>query len=213
MSEKNKRESLIKTKVFISYAVFVVLIISILFFTFNSFHRLTQSTDTLASPNPRINILHEIIISIYHAESNIRAYSLIGAESHLDAYFEELASINEKVDSLYRLSADDEFYKHHIDTINYQLLEKTRLLERLIEIKRQDHNSLFYERALTDILQAAEDETRVKEITHTIVEDIPDQEIAEILPEEVTREKENFFSRLRNLFREGHRKDKLRQMR
>jgi signal transduction histidine kinase/DNA-binding NarL/FixJ family response regulator len=200
MSEKIKNEGRIKARVFISYALLVALISFILYITFGSFQRLTQSSDALARPNPRINLLHDIVISIYYAEGNIRAYTLVGNESHLDDYFDELASINEKVDSLYILAGTDSVFSQQIDSINIQLLEKTRLLEQLIRIRGLDRSSEFYERAMSEIIQAAEDETKVKEVTHTTIEDTQTVDAPPVTPEEISREKDNFFTRLRAFF-------------
>jgi hypothetical protein len=144
--------------------------------------------------------LHKIIFSIYHAESNIRAYTLNQQETHLNAYFDELSKINAKVDSLYELADNDPFILQTIDSINVQLLNKTRLLDQFIQLKSQDQNSIFYERALDEIMQVTEEEPLLREVTHhTIVPEAPADTI-EHTPEEIQQEKENFFSRLRNFF-------------
>ena len=204
MKNKLTGEKHLKTKVFLSYAIIIILISSLIYFTFNSFQKLTQSSDQLAQPNPRIGLLHNIIFSIYNAESNIRSYTLNEDEPTLNAYFAELSNINDMVDSLYLLSDDDKFFLQTIDSINIQLLTKTRLLEQFIELKRQDQNSVFYQRALDEVIQITGDQARVKEITHqTIIEPEPADTLHAYTPEEVSEEKRNIFTRIRNFFSGG----------
>ncbi len=195
-----KSERSIKTKVFLSYALMAVLIASLLYVTLDSFQKLTRSADTLAQPNPRIALLHDIIFSIYNAESNIRAYTLNERESYLDAYFEELSVINTRVDSLYQLAGDDEFIIETIDSINLQLLNKTRLLDQFLQIRRLDQNSVLYEKALEEILQVTEQETRVREVTHQSITDVSPADTTTYSSEEINREKDNFFDRVKNFF-------------
>jgi signal transduction histidine kinase/CheY-like chemotaxis protein/CHASE3 domain sensor protein/HPt (histidine-containing phosphotransfer) domain-containing protein len=204
MGKKFKEEKNIKAKVFISYAVIILLISSLLYFTFESFRKLTYSSDALSQPNLRIGLLHDIMFSIYHAESNIRAYTLNEQEVYLDAYLENLAHINHRVDHLYKLAGSDTIFTQTIDSINVQLLRKTRVLDQLIKIKKLEQNAVLYEKALDDIIKAAQEETRVKQVTHqTIVDDVPIGS-QEYTLEEINREKENLFSRIRMIFGRKH---------
>ncbi len=203
MQQKTKGEKYIKVKVFISYAVIFLLISSILYYTFDSFKKLTSSSDILAQPNKRIELLHDIVYSIYQAESNIRSYSLNEQEVFMKSYFDELIKINEMVDSLYILANDDEFIIATIDSINLQLLNKTRLLEQFIQIKKLDRNSVFYRSAIDEILQVTEEEKLLKEITHQSIIDnsfVPLPQKPEEDDDTVNEEKDTFFKKLRSFF-------------
>jgi signal transduction histidine kinase/CheY-like chemotaxis protein len=197
---KSRGEKDMKIKVFVSYAVIFLLISSILYFTFGSFQKLTQSADALAQPNKRIGLLHNIVYSIYQAESNIRSYSLNEEESYLNAYFEDLFEINQMVDSLYMISGNDAFIIETIDSINLQLCNKTQLLEQFIDLKKSDRNSVFYQSAVNEILEATEEETRIKEITHQSIIDSTPVPALEFSSEEISEKNNNFFKRIRNFF-------------
>lgn len=225
MDYRNIGEKNIKATILVSYAVVVILIGSILYFTFTSFQHLTNSSDSLAQPNARINLLHDVVFSIYHAESHIRAYSLNQDEASLDAYFEQLIQVNRMVDSLNVLAENDPFFLQTIDSINVQLLNKTLLLEQFIQLKKQDQQSAFYEKAIDRIIEVAENETKLKEVTHqSIISPVPpfladtpqlpdslvDDSMADAFesleytahhfsPEELKEEKSNFFTRIRDL--------------
>ncbi len=205
MRNRNIGEKHLKNKIFLSYILIIALISSIIYFTFNSFQQLTESSDALAQPNPRIGLLHKMIFTIYNAESNIRSYTLNEDEEILNAYFVELSRINEMVDSLYLLAGNDSFFLQTIDSINIQLLKKTQLLEQFIELKRYDQNSIFYQRALKEIVQITEKDSRVKEITHqTIVEPQQPEIPTEATSEEIAEERQSGFSRFWNsIFRRG----------
>ena len=200
MSDINQSERSIKTRVFIIYSLVALLIVFILYVTFSSFHRLTRSAEILARPNLRIELLHQAIKSIYYAESNIRSYTLGGGERNLNKYFDELSHINILVDSLYALSENDQYFRHHIDTINIHLVEKIHLLEQLLQVSRLDYESEYFDSALTRIISAAEQEVRVSEFRRTVVEVPEDEAFDEVSHQEVTRKKDGFFQRIRNLF-------------
>ena len=202
MRSKLFGERHLKAKVFLSYALIILLISSIVYFTFNSFQQLTQSSDELAKPNARIELLHDILFTIYNAESNIRSYTLSEQEETLNAYFLELANINDMVDTLLILAGNDKFFLQFIDSINVKLNEKTELLEQFIELKRQDENSIFYQRALHEIIQIAEGEGKLREITHQSVLDPEfDDTVTEVYSEEVSEERESILRKFWNLVR------------
>lgn len=217
MKSKLFGEKHLKTKVFLSYALIIVLISFIVHFTFRSFQQLTQSSDELAKPNTKIELLHDILFTIYNAESNIRSYTLSEQEETLNAYFIELSNINDMVDSLFILAHKDKIFLQMIDSINVQLNKKTELLEQFIELKRQDENSIFYQRALHEIVQAAEGEGKLREITHkSIVDPEPDEvvkeEIAEVIVEDEERSRiGRFFNSVSTLFSGKKSDDDLRK--
>lgn len=199
MDNHTKGESQIKTKLLLSYAVILVLISSILFFTFGSFRQLTQSSDALAQPNARIGLLHDMISSIYQAESNIRSYTLTQQETYLDAYFEELSTINGMVDSLYQLADDDPHFLQTIDSINTQLHSKTRLLEQLIDLKKQDQGSVFYEGVINEIFQTPEEPRLPQATDESPVSQAPADTLS-FSQEEIREQRNNFFRRVRDFF-------------
>jgi len=199
MDNHTKGESQIKTKLLLSYAVILVLISSILFFTFGSFRQLTQSSDALAQPNARIGLLHDMISSIYQAESNIRSYTLNQQEIYLDAYFEALSAINGMVDSLYQLADYDPYFLQTIDSINTQLLNKTRLLEQLIDLKKQDQGSVFYEGVIDKIFLTAEEPRLPQATEERPVSQAPTDTLG-LSQEEIREQRNNFFSRVRDFF-------------
>ncbi len=201
-----KSEKGIKITVFLSYSIILVLVGLISYYTFTSFNLLTKSSDKLAQPNERIELLHDIIFAIHTAESSIRSYSLTDRESHLNAYFMGLSQINDMVDTLYKLARDDNFIKETIDSINVELLNKTQILEQFILIRRLDKNSVFYYQAVDEIVRVSTKQSTLpgiaeNEIIDTLaLIDEPVSEQQSVDREEITREKENVFQRIRSFF-------------
>lgn len=202
MDLKARNEFRIKARVISGYILFLLLILATVYITIISFQNLTRSADTLARPNKRIQMLHEILFSIHSAESSIRSYTLTQNETHLNSYFGELAKINILVDSLYTLSATDSIYRLSIDTINQHLAQKTVLLESFIEFKSQDRNSVFYEHALSRILQVTEEQEMLKEMATSV--SVRERQVAakdtmsDLAP--TYESKRNFFQRVRTFF-------------
>jgi signal transduction histidine kinase/CheY-like chemotaxis protein len=216
MRSRIKSEKSIKAKVFAGYGLLIVLTVFIAFITHRSFQNLTQSADKLAEPNKNIILLHDIIFSIYQAESHIRTYTLTQEESYIDLYFQELERIDNLVDTLYLLTETDEFFSQKVDSINVLLIEKIELLEKFISLKSDESNSIFYELALNKInrvtkvsSQEIQKETiRPNEIVEEITE--PEESIEEHTEDEIADNRvgrRNFFQRVRNLFSSKNEED------
>jgi signal transduction histidine kinase/CheY-like chemotaxis protein len=201
-----KSEKGIKITVFLSYSIILLLVGLISYFTFTSFNLLVRSSDKLAQPNERIDLLHDIIYAIHNTESSIRSYSLTERESHLNAYFVSLSQINDMVDTLYKLAGDDDFIKKTVDSINIELLNKTQILEQFILIRRLDKNSVFYYEAVDEIVKASSRQSIMPGNVENAITDsllLPEQPSVDQLPsdrEEITREKDNVFQRIRSFF-------------
>ncbi|TVQ87619.1 MAG: response regulator [Bacteroidetes bacterium] len=178
MNSGIRNEKSIETKVFVGLGLLVVLVVFVAFITFRSFNNLTRSADRLAAPNQNIEMLHDIIFSIYQAESNIRKYTLTQDEDFLNLYFIELEKIDSRVDSLYRLSVSDPYFSTKLDSINLLLNAKVSLLEQFIELKSTDDNSVFYDMAIRQVARITTTEkTEPQEELFVAEED--DEEIEE----------------------------------
>jgi signal transduction histidine kinase/ActR/RegA family two-component response regulator len=209
MRSRIRSEKSIKAKVFAGYGLLIVLTVFIAFITHRSFQNLTHSADKLAEPNKNIILLHDIIFSIYQAESHIRTYTLTQEESYIDLYFQELERIDNLVDTLYLLTETDDFFSQKVDSINVLLIEKIELLEKFISLKSDESSSIFYELALNKInrvtkvsSQEIQKETiRPDELVEEITEpEVSIEENAEVEIADNRAGRRNFFQRVRDLF-------------
>ena len=206
MNSGIRNEKSIETKVFIGLGLLVVLVVFVAFITFRSFNNLTRSADRLAAPNQNIEMLHDIIFSIYQAESNIRKYTLTQDEDFLNLYFIELEKIDSRVDSLYRLSVSDPYFSTKLDSINLLLNAKVSLLEQFIELKSTDRKSVFYDMAIRQVAQITEEKTETREQITLETEEKeakPEQEKEPLFEPELSKEIEEIEpkERRRNIWR------------
>jgi CHASE3 domain sensor protein len=215
MHARAKSERMIKAKIFAGYGLLIVLTVFISFITHRSFQNLTHSADRLAEPNKNIIMLHDIIFSLYQSESHIRTYTLTQEEEFLNLYFEELELIENLVDSLYVLSANDIFFSQRVDSISLLLHDKINLLQEFIELKSENANSVFYELALNKISKVQMADLNKSNAPDTLLvarapsrEIEPDDNISESehVVSDQKDERRNLFRRVRDLFA-GREKD------
>lgn len=141
----------IKPKVLAGFAIIIAFAIAAISITYNSFIELSRTKQSLSHPNKKLITLNSALADIYEAESNIRAYNLTRNEDYLNVYFSFLIKINDKVDTLIRLTKDSQSQKLKIKTIKQLLVQKEKVLNDFIDLKKNDRSSVFYEKALEEI--------------------------------------------------------------
>jgi signal transduction histidine kinase/FixJ family two-component response regulator len=141
----------IKPKVLAGFAIILAFAIAAISITYNGFIELSRTKQSLSHPNKKLITLNSALADIYEAESNIRAYNLTRNEDYLNVYFSFLLKINDKVDTLLRLTKESQSQKLKIKTIKQLLERKEKVLNEFIDLMKVERSSVFYERALEEI--------------------------------------------------------------
>ena len=141
----------IKPKVLAGFTIIIAFAIAAISITYNGFIELSRAKQSLSHPNKKLILLNSALADIYEAESNIRAYNLTRKEDYLNTYFNFLIKINDKVDTLLRLTKESQSQRLKIKTIKQLLEKKESVLEDFIELKKIDRSSVFYDRALEEM--------------------------------------------------------------
>ncbi|MHC1703725.1 MAG: ATP-binding protein [Tenuifilaceae bacterium] len=171
----------IKPKVLAGFIIILAFAIAAISITYDGFVELSRTKQSLSHPNKKLITLNAVLADIYEAESNIRTYTLTHNEDFLNIYFSFLIKINNKVDSLLVLTKDNSGQKAKIKVIKQLLERKGKILDELLELKKRDHSSIFYDRALDEIAKVksnpsirkpllAKTTTTVTSIKDTVVE-------------------------------------------
>jgi len=186
----------IKPKVLAGFIIILAFAIAAISITYDGFVELSRTKQSLSHPNKKLITLNAVLADIYEAESNIRTYTLTHNEDFLNFYFSFLLKINNKVDSLLVLTKDNSGQKAKIKVIKQLLERKGIILDELLELKKRDHSSIFYDRALDEIARVQSNPSIKKPLlakTTTTVTSIKDTVVEKQLGENA-----GFFGKIKN---------------
>lgn len=192
----------IKTKLIISFSLIIMMAAVVGVLVYSNLKKISVISHSLARPNERLERLNSILNNISEAESLQRTYSISREEKFLKSYFSEVYNINQDVDSLLKLSADEEHEKQ-VKKVTSLLGQKIKLLNELINLKSQDASSFFYEEAIDRVSQTSLDSSLVRKEIRTSVSGTENGKASELeaeLEEADEEEKVRFFGRIRNFF-------------
>lgn len=144
----------IKPKVLGGFILILALAAVAVYITFSSFVDISRTRASLSQPNQKLVLLNSTLTDIYEAESNARAYTLTNNEDYLNKYFSFLVSISEKVDTLVVLSISNRSQFEKVVQTKNLLNKKGTILDGLIDLKRSDKESEFFDKALAEISKA-----------------------------------------------------------
>ncbi|MBN1988790.1 MAG: response regulator [Bacteroidales bacterium] len=144
----------IKPKVLGGFILILSLAAVAVYITFTSFLDISRTRASLSQPNQKLVLLNSTLTDIYEAESNARAYTLTNDEDYLNQYFSFLVSISEKVDTLIVLSSPNKSQYEKVTQTKALLNKKGTILDGLIDLKKSDKESEFFDKALHEISKA-----------------------------------------------------------
>lgn len=189
------KQGKIKPKILLGYFIFLVITFAALFITYKGFTDLVQTRETISEPSQKLIKLNSIVTDIYEAESSIRTYTLTHNESYLSLYLGLMKNINLKVDSLLILAQHDPIQNEKIRFTKDLLNKKRRVLNELIELKKTDQSSRFYEKALEEVenidLDSIKESSVIRSVTTTTR-----QKRDSVIQRESEKGSSNVFSRL-----------------
>lgn len=186
----------IKPKVLAGFIIIVAFAIASISITYDGFVELSRTKQSLSEPNKKLVTLNAVLADIYEAESNIRTYTLTHNEDYINFYFKFLLKINDKVDSLLLFTKDNSGQRAKIKVIKKLLERKGKILDELLDLKKSDHSSIFYDKALEEIARVKSTPTLKKPLlskTTTTVTSIKDTVV-----EKQPNDKAGFFGKIKS---------------
>ena len=186
----------IKPKVLAGFIIILAFAAASISITYDGFIELSRTKQSLSQPNKKLITLNAVLADIYDAESTIRTYTLTHNEDYLNFYFSFLLKINEKVDSLLLFTKDNTNQLAKIKVIKKLLEKKGKILDELLELKKRDHSSIFYDRALEEIARVQSDPGIKKPLLAKTTTTVTSKK--DTLIEKANNEKTGFFGRIKN---------------
>ena len=197
----------LKLKVVVGFGLALFAIGMVGFLTFKSINNLSGTVKEIASPDYKSIQLKEILNDLSDAESAVRAYSITKSEDYLNPFYDLLYTIDNKLNIIRDLAAEDERQLQKLDSLDFLIAKKLDILNEYLEMENDED----VKEALIGIVKMMDKDQQVKqtkkmspkELEYSIDEEYADNgtsepeqiEVLEPIPEQ-EREKKNIFQQI-----------------
>jgi signal transduction histidine kinase/DNA-binding response OmpR family regulator len=158
-----------------------------------AFQNLTYIADSIrkeSRPDLSLVMLKDINSDILKVESNVKYYTLTGNYRYLNSYYDEIVSIDSKVDQLGLYINSKLQNSEQIDTFKMLLKEKLIIWKQMLSFRRDNRVN----EALNKLSEKLEKATDTMILNYKVV--IPDTTSIKIPATVEPEKKDNFFTRL-----------------
>ncbi len=157
MKERDNRDQLAKTKVWVVFGISLVITACICYVSYTSFFALTKSIDKLSLPDPGVELINETLQEIVEAENHIQSYILSGNIESQHQYVERTNAAHRKIQQLKSSLGSDHEQQVRVDSLESLFLSKLNNLQSLLKIKEQRQQAVFSGEALQKITHKIND--------------------------------------------------------
>lgn len=182
--------SFIELKIGTMIIAVVAAVIAAAFVAFNSLSYIAESIQKQSRPDLTLVILKDIRSDIFKVESNVKYYSLTGNSQYLDSYYDEIITINSKIEELKNYSEEFTSRQAQIDSFNLLLKEKLKIWKQMLSFRRDNRVN----EALNRLTYKLETATDSMTLNYKVV--VPDTLPKNPEPLVEPEKKGNFFARL-----------------
>lgn len=182
--------SFIELKIGFMIIVVVAAVIASAFIAFNSLSYIAESILQQSRPDLTLVILKDIRSDILKVESNVKYYSLTGNSQYLNSYYDEIITINSKVEELKNYTEEFTSKQAQIDSFNILLKEKLIIWKQMLSFRRDNR----VDEALNKLTYKLESAADSMTLNYKVV--LPDTLPKTPEPIVEPEKKGNFFSRL-----------------
>jgi signal transduction histidine kinase/DNA-binding NarL/FixJ family response regulator/CHASE3 domain sensor protein/HPt (histidine-containing phosphotransfer) domain-containing protein len=182
--------SFIELKIGIMIIVVVAAVIAAAYVAFNSLSYIAESIQQQSRPDLTLVILKDIRSDILKVESNVKYYSLTGNSQYLNTYYDEIITINSKIEELKTYTEEIHNKEVQIDSFNLLLKEKLKIWKQMLSFRRDNRVNEAFNK-LTYKLETATDSMT---LNYKVI--VPDTITMNPEPVAEPEKKSSFFSRL-----------------
>jgi signal transduction histidine kinase/CheY-like chemotaxis protein/CHASE3 domain sensor protein/HPt (histidine-containing phosphotransfer) domain-containing protein len=168
----------------------VLIVLAAAYITFQNLSYIADSIRKESRPDLSLVMLKDISSDILKVESNVKYYTLTGNHRYLNSYYNEIITINSKIDQLEKFIYDKSYNSAQIDTFKMLLNGKLIIWKQMLSFRRDSR----VDQALNKLSEKLERATDTMTLNYKII--IPDTS-SKILPDIIDIEKKSsFFTRL-----------------
>lgn len=128
----------IKTKLITGFAIPVITLLILSLIANNSINTLLTNNEWTRHTYVVLEELEVLISSAKDLETGQRGFLITGEESYLEPYYAAINQIDKQMESVVRLTADNDSQQTHLKQLELLLQNKVAELEETIELRRND---------------------------------------------------------------------------
>ncbi|MEO6409197.1 MAG: CHASE3 domain-containing protein [Burkholderiaceae bacterium] len=133
-SARRLRHAALPARTSLAFAVALIAVLLIAFFSYQSLQQGSSATDRLAQSSRSLDRLKELMITLLNAETGTRGYLLTGEERYLDPYMRARSVLATDLDQL-RASASEA--RDKIETLARLAADSLAHLEQTVMLRRE----------------------------------------------------------------------------
>jgi len=150
---KSSSDFYIRKKVWVTFIIIIMVICGGIYFSYDSYQKLTNSIDSLSQPDEKTPLIQKTIQGITKAENYIQSYILTYDNDAYVAYQNEIKQTQLSIDELKRRMAEDSLQIQRVDSLEILFLQKLNYLSDFLLAKKNRQTKNFSTEALEQINQ------------------------------------------------------------
>jgi signal transduction histidine kinase/CHASE3 domain sensor protein/CheY-like chemotaxis protein len=162
----------IATKFFFSFSVMLILMVAIIIISYKNSEKIVDSTDLIVHTHEVLTGLAKVEADLTDLETGQRGFIITGQQKYLEPYTQSLATIQQNIDHLRKLTLDNKSQTKKIDLLQDLVDHKLKVLNKTIQLRKQENG---FEKAKEIILT---DEGKiVMDKIRTQIKDLENEEL------------------------------------
>ena len=150
------KHSFIEIKIATLIIVVVIVVFTAAFIAYQNLSYIADSIRKESRPDLSLVMLKDISTDILKVESNVKYYTLTGNHRYLNSYYDEIVSINSKIEQLEQYKNSKSQNSAQVDTFKTLLREKLIIWKQMLSFRRDNRVNEALNK-LSDNLERASD--------------------------------------------------------
>ncbi|MGV3632015.1 MAG: ATP-binding protein [Bacteroidota bacterium] len=96
-----------------------------------------EKVNVQATPDNRLLLMKSLTSVLTEAENNLYSFNLTKDKTYLDDFYKSIRKSEKKLNRLKNISSGDAAFKKHVDTLEFLVMEKYKILDSLMLIQNQ----------------------------------------------------------------------------
>lgn len=125
-------------KVVLVLAAVLLMVATTGILAYKSLTGIVRDVDLAVRPDEKLTLLKQISADLYDAESSVKSYNLTHNNDYLSPFYNSVASVDDRMNELSRLSKNDTVQRAISDSINMLIEKKYELLNEMLALRHDE---------------------------------------------------------------------------
>jgi len=140
-----------KLKLLTAFVLTISAIALVGYISYEGLQNLMNTLESTSKPDKRLEHFQRLNYMIADAENNVRIYTITKDPSYLRSFYHSSEQLNDHLESLAQITANNKYLSGQLDTINDLVKEKLTIQKQLIHLKRSVQKPDVYDKVVQEI--------------------------------------------------------------